>query len=138
MALFSQRNKNKTSISEVTADCPKCGRSAVFTYDDKLPPAEELKCSFCGADLRREFLHEALEKQISLHKAAQKKLIWYLITVVFTLFLLTYYMSTRSPAGWIYFLLILNLVLLLAGIVLALRNKRYISEIKKKQKQFDL
>lgn len=139
MAWLSSFGKSaKTLQSEVSVACPHCGRAAVFAYGEKLPEAAKLRCSFCGSDLRRAFLHEALEEQLRLHKKAQKKLIWYLATTVFTLCLIIFYLLKHEPAIWLWLLLGVNLILLLGGILLTLKNSRYISEIKYKQKQFKL
>lgn len=139
MAFLSRFGKSpKTLQSEVTVACPHCGRAMVFSYGDKLPDAESLVCRSCRADLRREFLHEAMEEQVKLHKKAQRKLLWYLITVLFTLGLLLYYIFTHEAAVWIWLLFAVNILLLLGGLALSFRNSRYIREIKRKQDQFNL
>lgn len=139
MPFFFNRKKNsKTLRSEVAVSCPRCGRETAFSYGAKLPEAEKLVCPDCGEDLRRAFLSEAMAEQVRLHKKVRFKLLLYLAAVTLSLLFLAYYAGTHAVSGWLYFLIGLNALMLLAGIALSLRNSRYLAQIRKKQREFGL
>lgn len=139
MAIFNDiRNSRKELRTEISVACPHCGRTADFSYGLKLPEAEELICSFCGTDLRRAFLHEALEEQLRLHKKVRLKLGIYLAVTALSLIMLLVYVSQNQGMWWLWFIIVVNIVLVLGGLVLMLRNNRFLCQIKQKKSQFDL